>query len=66
MLWHTFNGQGLQQIANLPEMHESLIVLISISHGGYLASKAVPHSKTGVAERGANPAAATEHEPAMG
>jgi hypothetical protein len=48
-----------------------MVALIAISHGGYLASKAIPHSQTGTdqpataSDTPATPEAVDDH-PAMG
>jgi hypothetical protein len=41
-----FTGNLHQGITGLPELDSSLLALIAISHTGYLAVKAVPHSQT--------------------
>jgi hypothetical protein len=41
-----FSGNLHQVITGLPELDKSLLALIAISHTGYLAAKAVPHSQT--------------------
>jgi hypothetical protein len=40
--------KGTSGITEFPELDNSMIALLGISHGGYLINKAIPHSKTGV------------------
>jgi hypothetical protein len=47
VLAHMFAGDLSHGIASLPTLDKSMVALIAISHGGYLTSKAVPHSQTG-------------------
>jgi hypothetical protein len=54
-------------IKELQALDSSMIALIAISHGGYLASKAVPHSQQASGEGAAGPQAApADDHPAMG
>jgi hypothetical protein len=43
-LWNLFGALDGQGVEAFPGLDESVLTLIGISHGGYLASKAVPHS----------------------
>lgn len=43
-LWDLF-GETRKAIRAFPDVHESIIVLLGISHTGYLANKALPHTK---------------------
>lgn len=59
MLGHMFSsGGGSVAFQALPELDQSMVALIAISHAGYLTAKAVPHSKTGTGQPAAPKASA--------
>jgi hypothetical protein len=67
MLGHVFAGDVAHGISSLPILDESMVALIAISHGGYLASKATSHSQTGSGEPAPHAVPdATDNHPAMG
>lgn len=54
-------------ITQLPPLNSSMLVLIAISHAGYLAAKSVPHSQTGSSQLPhSNPQSSVDNHPAMG
>lgn len=44
-LWTMFGNLGDQTVEAFPTLNESVLALIGISHAGYIAAKAAPHSK---------------------
>jgi len=67
LLGHLFLGDASQGFPSLPALSTSMVALIGISHAGYLASKASPHSQpgSGLPDQQAAPAGTDEH-PAVG
>jgi hypothetical protein len=67
MLGRMFMNYAGGMIGELQPLDESMVALIAISNGGYLTSKAVPHSQQASAEPTAAPQAApADDHPAMG
>ena len=66
-LGHIFINHPGGAVSGLPALDQSMLALIAISHGGYLTSKAVPHSqpKTEGTGSGGQQSAMNDH-PAMG